>query len=71
MARRKAAGAGRKREAKSKKKPAVAEVEVIEEQKGLGIDDGVVILTTILFLVAFVLTDFKLGSEYQQGLFFK
>ncbi|MDP6538367.1 MAG: hypothetical protein QF903_09105 [Planctomycetota bacterium] len=72
MARKASRRSGRKSETKgrSKKAAAVAEVEVVEEEKGLGVNDGIAIGTTILFLVAILLTDYTLGTEYGTGLFF-
>ena len=60
---------GSKREAKSEKSaaPAVAEVEVVEEGKGMGIDDGMVIMTTVLLIAAFFLVDYVLGTDYAKG----
>jgi hypothetical protein len=76
MARKASRRSGRKTESKgrskkSKKKPAVAEIEVVEEEKGLGVNDGIAIGTTLLFLAAVLLTDYTLGTEYGEGLFFK
>jgi hypothetical protein len=73
MARKASRRSGRKTESKgrSKKKPAVAEIEVVEEGKGLGVNDGIAIGTTLLFLAAVLLTDYTLGTEYGEGLFFK
>lgn len=51
--------------------PVVAEVEVVEEGRGLGIDEGVIILTTLCFLAAVLITDYALGTYYGEGLFFK
>lgn len=66
----KKAGAGR--QAKSKKKAApVAEVEVVEETGGMGIDDAIPIVTGVILIVAFVLVDYVLGTDYHRGLFFK
>lgn len=48
-----------------------AEVEVVEESGGLTIDDGIPIMTTILLIVAFVLVDYALGTQYGEGMFFK
>ena len=57
---------------KSAKKAApVAEVEVVEEKKGMGIEDGLPIMTTIILLAAFLMTDYLLGTEYGGGIFFK
>ena len=57
---------------RSAKKAAAAneEVEVVEESKGLGIDDGVVLGTTLLLVAAFFITDYRLGVDYAKGLFF-
>ena len=49
----------------------VEEVEVVEEGRRLGIDDGMVIITFLLIVTAFFVTDYLLGSDYAQGLFFK
>lgn len=65
---------GREARATSKKSaPAaapVAEVEVVEEGKGLGIDDGIVLMTTVVLVIAFFITDYVLGTDYGKGLFF-
>jgi len=56
---------------KSKKaEVSVEEVEVVEESKSLGIDDGMVIVTTLLLIAAFVFTDYLLGADYAKGWFF-
>lgn len=49
----------------------VVEVEVVEEERGLGIDEGLIILTTLCFLAAILVTDYALGTHYGEGLFFK
>ena len=68
MARSRSRGKGRNAQAKSRKEApqaaAPAEVEVIEEGGGLGIDDGVVIVTAILFLVACLLLDKEMAVNY-------
>ncbi|MAF64210.1 MAG: hypothetical protein CMJ84_00940 [Planctomycetes bacterium] len=74
MARKASRRSGRKAAPKGgskKDRAAVAEIEVVEEEKGLGVNDGIAIGTTILFLVAILLTDYTLGTEYGTGLFFK
>jgi len=78
MARSRSRGAGARkggeaRSSKSKKKaaPAAAEVEVVEEAGGMTIDDGIPMVTTLILLVAIVLTDYVLGTHYGEGLFFK
>lgn len=48
----------------------VEEVEVVEESKRLGIDDGMVIITTLILVAAFFITDYLLGIDYAKGLFF-
>jgi hypothetical protein len=48
-----------------------AEVEVVEESKGMGWEGGVAIITTILLLVAILMTDYDLGKHYGTGMFFK
>lgn len=59
------------------KKPAVratrevATVEIVEEEKGLGIDDGIIVLTTILLLAAFLMLDYHRGKHYGEGMLFK
>ncbi|HIG11167.1 MAG: hypothetical protein ABGY71_06725 [bacterium] len=60
------------RQAKSKKsKVPVAEVEIIEDEGGgLGIDDGIPIITSILLLAAFMMVDYCLGQHYGTGMFF-
>ena len=65
-------GRGSAAKAKSRKSaPApVAEVEVVEEKKGMGIDDGIPIMTTIILVVAFLFVDYVRGANYGEGLFF-
>ncbi len=75
MAKRARSGGGARgsqAKAKSRKSaPApVAEVEVVEEKKGMGIDDGLPILTTIILIVAFFFVDYVRGTNYGEGLFF-
>jgi len=48
----------------------IEEVEVVEESRSLGLDDGMVIMTTLLILAAFFLTDYLLGIDYAKGMFF-
>ena len=49
----------------------IEEVEVVEEGRSLGIDDGMVIITTLILIAAFCLTDYLLGIDYAEGVFFK
>ncbi len=58
------------RAAKTKsRKPATAEVEVIEEEGGGDIDSGIIIITTVVLVVAFFMVD-KMRGVYGEGLFF-
>ena len=50
--------------------PATASVEVVEEGKDLGLDDGIAIVTALLILVAILLVDYDLGTHYGRGVFF-
>jgi len=50
---------------------AAGEAEVVEEEKGMGVGDGMVLATTILLVVACLMTDYLLGAHYGEGLFFK
>lgn len=50
--------------------PAVAEVEVVEEDRGLGLDDGLMILTAVLLLAGCLLLDYARASHYGEGLIF-
>lgn len=72
MARRKpAAKKGRNTSARSRKSAPVAQdVEVVEEEKGMGIGDGMTLATTILLIAACLMTDYLLGKHYGGGLFF-
>lgn len=50
---------------------APAEVEIVEEEGGMGIDDGIVILTTLALLAALVFLDYARGQFYGEGMLFK
>ena len=68
---KKKGGKSAKKSRKSKKAEVSAdEVEVLEESKSLGIDDGMVIVTTLVLIAAFVFTDYLLGVDYAKGWFF-
>ena len=68
---KKKGGKSAKKSRKSKKADvSVDEVEVVEESKSLGIDDGMVIVTTLVLIAAFVFTDYLLGIDYAKGWFF-
>ncbi|HPF14796.1 MAG: hypothetical protein H6830_11445 [Planctomycetes bacterium] len=47
-----------------------ASVDVVEEEKGFGLEEGIVFFTTILLIVAFFMIDRARGS-YGEGMFFK
>jgi hypothetical protein len=51
------------------KSSASADVEVVEEAGGLGIEDGVILGTFLALLLAFILIDKSRGA-YGQGMFF-
>jgi len=68
---KKKGGKSAKKSRKSKKADvSVDEVEVVEESKSLGIDGGMVIVTTLILIAAFVFTDYLLGVDYAKGWFF-
>ena len=50
------------------KKPAVTEVEVVDDDDGGDIDSGIAIATSIILLVAFLMMD-KMRGMYGEGLF--
>ena len=65
-------GAGeRQASSKSPRSKPAAEIEVVEEGGGMGIDDGIAIITTIVLLVAVLLVDYELGTNYGEGMVFK
>lgn len=59
------------RSASSRKSSASAEVEVVEESGGMGIDDGIPIITTVLLIAALMMVDYAIGTHYGAGFFFK
>jgi hypothetical protein len=50
--------------------PAPAEVEVVEEEAGMGMEDGIVVLTTVILLTACLMVDYFVGSEFGTGMLF-
>ena len=46
------------------------EVEIVEEDRGLGIDDGIAIVTTIVLLVSIGMVDYASGKFFDSGWFF-
>jgi hypothetical protein len=55
----------------SEKKAPAAEVEVVEEKRGMGWEDGVAVITTIVIVVAILCVDYDLGHKFGAGMFFK
>ena len=51
-------------------KPSRASVEVVEEEAGLGIAEGVILATSVVLLAAFLMLD-KARGGYGEGMFFK
>ena len=45
-------------------------VEVVEEEGGMGIDDGIIIMTTLLLLTAVLFMDYTRGKFYGEGMLF-
>ena len=70
------AGGGRRAQSKAKSRKAapaaapVADVEIVEEKKGMGIDDGLPIMTAVILVTAFLLVDYMRGTLHGEGLFF-
>jgi hypothetical protein len=48
-----------------------AEAAPESDKPGLGYADSIVLVTTILLLAAFVMTDYLLGHQFGKGMFFK
>ena len=61
-------GSGDSAPARSARTPR-ATVDVVEEESGLGLEEGIVFFTTILLIVAFIMID-KARGAYGEGLFF-
>ena len=58
------------RSAPKERKARTTEVEVVEEQPGMGWETGVAIVTGILILVAILITDWGMGKHGGGGIFF-
>ena len=73
MAKRRSSGGGsaRKTKATSRRpsKPAAAEVEVVEEDSGEGIDTGILVVTFLMLFGAVLFVDALLG-RFDKGMFF-
>ena len=73
-ARKQAANSRGATRSQSRKAPApaaaVAEVEVVEEEGGLGLEDGIIVATTLALVVAIVLIESHLVGVYGAGVIF-
>ncbi len=65
---RKSGGDGSK--GASKARTPRASVDVVEEESGFGLEEGIVFITTVLIIAAFLFLDKGLGG-YGEGMFFK
>ena len=65
----KPAPVGRQTRSKKATTVAVADVEVVEEKAGEGIDAGIAVVTFLMLLAAILFVDAHLG-RYDGGLFF-
>lgn len=50
--------------------PAVAEVEVVEEEGGLGLEEGIIVITTVALVAAIALIEANLVGMYGAGFIF-
>ena len=48
-----------------------ADIEIVEEEQGLGIEDGIVLMTAIILVAAIIMVDMNLGQNLGAGMFFK
>ena len=64
-------GAAAPAPAKKKREPVIDDIEVVEEVGGMGIDDGIVFMSTILLIVALLMVDYDRGKNYGEGVLFK
>ena len=63
-------GASRGSTKSKSKKAAAVEVEVVEEEGGMGIDDGIAIMTTLVLIAAILLVDYWQSVFADGGKFF-
>ncbi|MFT6110601.1 MAG: hypothetical protein ACJA2W_003528 [Planctomycetota bacterium] len=56
--------------APKRREPVVDEIEVVEEEGGMGVDDGIILMTTLILLVAFLMVDYNRGKNYGEGMLF-
>lgn len=57
------------RAAAKSRKPATADVEVVEEAAGIGVDAGIAVMTAIVLVAALVMVDMMQGKN-GDGIFF-
>ena len=70
MARARKQSGGRPAARSTSRKERPAEVEIVEEEGGFGFEEGIVFITSIVLVVAFVMVDMARGG-YGEGMFFK
>ncbi len=70
MARSKGRSGGGRSSNRRSAQPEAVEVEVVEEEGGMGIDDGIIIMTTLLLLAAVLFMDYARGHFYGEGMLF-
>jgi hypothetical protein len=63
-------GSSGPRSRKGKEAAPAVEVEVVEEGKGMGMEDGIVIVTTVILITTILMVDYHLASYFQAGTFF-
>lgn len=68
-ARKQASGGSRQSTRSTSRKTRTAEVEVVEEDEGFGFEEGIIFITTVVLVVAFLLID-KARGAYGEGMFF-
>lgn len=66
---RRGGGAPKQRSTSRKAAAATASVEVVEEEKGMGLDEGIVLATTLALVAAIVLVEIGLQKFFDAGAF--
>lgn len=61
---------GRPAARSTSRKTRPAEVEIVEEEGGFGFEEGVIFITSIVLIAAFIMVDMARGA-YGEGMFFK
>ena len=57
--------------ASTSRKVDLPDVQILDEDEGMGIEDGIAIITTLILLAAIFLIDYDLGKNFGEGMFFK